>query len=61
MLLVDTHEKSVIQDVQLKKQIAQSRPHSIWLKEKVIYFIFTKFKCISGYILLKVQKLMVLI
>lgn len=36
MLLVDTKEKSVIQDVQLKKEIAQSRPHSLWLKEQMI-------------------------
>lgn len=36
MLLVDTQEKAVIQDVQLKKQIAQSRSHSEWLKEQVI-------------------------
>lgn len=36
MLLVDTEEKTVIQDIQLKKQIAQSRPHGEWLKEQVI-------------------------
>lgn len=36
MLLVDTEEKAVIQDVELKKQIALSRPHSEWLKEQVI-------------------------
>lgn len=35
MLLVDTTEKMVIQDVELKKKIAQSRPHGEWLKEKV--------------------------
>lgn len=35
MLLVDTEEKAVIQDVELKKKIAQSRPHSQWLKEQV--------------------------
>lgn len=35
MLLVDTQEKSVIQDVELKRQIAQLRPHSLWLKEQV--------------------------
>ena len=35
MLLVDTKEKSVIQDVELKKKIAQSRPHSLWLKEQI--------------------------
>lgn len=35
MLLVDTEEKAVIQDIELKKKIAQSRPHSVWLKEKV--------------------------
>lgn len=39
MLLVDTQEKSVIQDIQLKKQIAQSRPHGKWLKEQVITII----------------------
>ncbi|KAK9746909.1 Glutamine amidotransferases class-II [Popillia japonica] len=35
MLLVDTEEKTVIQDIQLKKQIAQSRPHGEWLKEQI--------------------------
>lgn len=36
MLLVDTEEKAVIQDVELKKNIAKSRPHTQWLKEQVI-------------------------
>lgn len=35
MLLVDTQEKALIQDVELKKRIAKSRPHSQWLNEKV--------------------------
>ncbi|XP_050309915.1 uncharacterized protein LOC126745911 [Anthonomus grandis grandis] len=35
MLLVDTEEKSVIQDVELKRTIAQSRPHAEWLKEQI--------------------------
>lgn len=35
MLLVDTQEKAIIQDVELKQQIARSRPHSQWLKEQV--------------------------
>lgn len=35
MLLVDTQEKTFIQDVELKTKIAKSRPHSDWLKEKV--------------------------
>lgn len=35
MLLVDTQEKSFIQDIELKRQIAQLRPHSVWLKEQV--------------------------
>lgn len=35
MLLVDTEEKAVIQDIELKRTIAQSRPHSLWLKEQV--------------------------
>lgn len=35
MLLVDTQEKSVIQDVELKQVIARSRPHSEWLKEQI--------------------------
>lgn len=35
MLLVDTEEKKIIQDVELKLKIAQSRPHSQWLKEQV--------------------------
>lgn len=39
MLLVDTEEKTLIQDVELKKYIAKSRPHSEWLKEKVKYLL----------------------
>jgi glutamate synthase (NADH) len=35
MLLVDTQEKKLIQDVELKSHIAQSRPHGEWLKEQV--------------------------
>lgn len=35
MLLVDTQEKLFIQDVELKSNIAKSRPHSDWLKSKV--------------------------
>lgn len=37
MLLVDTQDKKIIQDVELKLTIAQSRPHSQWLKEQVPY------------------------
>lgn len=44
MLLVDTQEKSFIQDVELKTKIAQSRPHSAWLKEKVRFW-FGIFMC----------------
>ncbi|XP_045446339.1 glutamate synthase [NADH], amyloplastic-like [Melitaea cinxia] len=33
MLLVDTLEKRMIEDVELKLKIARSRPHSQWLKE----------------------------
>lgn len=40
MLLVDTEEKAVIQDVELKRQIAQSRPHTQWLKEQVLKSVF---------------------
>lgn len=36
MLLVDTKEKRIIQDVQLKLDIARNRPHSEWLKEQVL-------------------------
>lgn len=39
MLLVDTREKRVIGDVELKENIAKSRPHSQWLKEQVINFL----------------------
>ncbi|XP_056630198.1 uncharacterized protein LOC130440850 [Diorhabda sublineata] len=35
MLLVDTQEKTVIQDITLKQDIARSRPHSEWLKEQI--------------------------
>lgn len=38
MLLVDTVEKSMIQDVELKLHISQSRPHRQWLQEQVILF-----------------------
>lgn len=36
MLLVDTEERSIIQDVELKLRIAQSRPHAQWLQEQVV-------------------------
>ncbi|XP_017778154.1 PREDICTED: glutamate synthase [NADH], amyloplastic isoform X1 [Nicrophorus vespilloides] len=36
MLLIDTEEKSFIQDVALKQTIAKSRPHTEWLKEQMI-------------------------
>lgn len=35
MLLVDTEKKCFIQDVELKKEISSSRPHSEWLQQKV--------------------------
>lgn len=35
MLLVDTKDKKIIQDVELKMEIARSRPHSHWLEEQV--------------------------
>nr|XP_040226813.2 uncharacterized protein LOC120951886 isoform X1 [Anopheles coluzzii]XP_049463379.1 uncharacterized protein LOC120951886 isoform X1 [Anopheles coluzzii] len=35
MLLVDTEQKSLIQDIELKSEIAKSRPHSEWLKEQI--------------------------
>ncbi|CAB0001855.1 unnamed protein product [Nesidiocoris tenuis] len=35
MLLVDTKEKTMIQDVEIKRQIASSRPHSQWLQEQI--------------------------
>ncbi|XP_075970926.1 uncharacterized protein LOC142973196 [Anticarsia gemmatalis] len=35
MLLVDTEEKKIIQDVELKMEIARSRPHSDWLQDKI--------------------------
>ncbi|XP_053987028.1 uncharacterized protein LOC128880703 isoform X1 [Hylaeus volcanicus] len=35
MLLVDTHEQRIIQDVELKMEIARSRPHSQWLKDQI--------------------------
>ena len=44
MLLVDTQEKCVIQDVELKRNIAQSRPHTKWLEEMVnVAFVFILF------------------
>jgi hypothetical protein len=38
MLLVDTKKKTMIQDVELKKNIAASRPHTLWLKEQVLTY-----------------------
>lgn len=38
MLLVDTQEGRVIQDVELKRHIAEARPHQQWLKEHVSNF-----------------------
>lgn len=35
MLLVDTYNKCIIQDVELKKSIALNRPHSLWLNEQI--------------------------
>ncbi|KAH8320269.1 hypothetical protein KR067_012968 [Drosophila pandora] len=35
MLLVDTKEQKLIQDIELKSQIAKSRPHSEWLQQKI--------------------------
>ena len=35
MLLVDTVEMKVVQDAELKMEIARSRPHSEWLRDKV--------------------------
>ncbi|XP_044726506.1 glutamate synthase [NADH], amyloplastic isoform X2 [Chrysoperla carnea] len=34
MLLVDTQEGRVIQDIELKRHIAEARPHAEWLKEQ---------------------------
>lgn len=35
MLLVDTREKKIIEDVELKLHISRSRPHSKWLKDQI--------------------------
>lgn len=35
MLLVDTEEKAMIQDVEIKARMARSRPHGEWLKGQV--------------------------
>nr|XP_049703024.1 uncharacterized protein LOC110374537 [Helicoverpa armigera] len=35
MLLVDTEEKKLVQDAELKMEIARSRPHSEWLQDKI--------------------------
>ncbi len=40
MLLVDTKEKTIIQDVELKMNISTARPYTNWLKEQVTYFVF---------------------
>lgn len=36
MLLVDTEQKSLIQDIELKNYIAKSRPHSEWLSQQIL-------------------------
>lgn len=36
MLLVDTEQKSLIQDIELKTQIAKSRPHTEWLSQQIM-------------------------
>lgn len=39
MLLVDTKEKKMIQDVELKTYVSTARPYSQWLSEQVNYCI----------------------
>lgn len=51
MLLVDTEEKRIIQDVELKLQIARSRPHSKWLKEQVAKYVFRQSRTIHDQLL----------
>ena len=36
MLLVDTKEKKMIQDVELKMYISTAREYTVWLREQVI-------------------------
>jgi hypothetical protein len=48
MLLVDTKEKTMIQDVELKRNIAASRPHSLWLKEQVLTDTLLCFRMLSN-------------
>lgn len=50
MLLVDTEEHKMIQDVELKLKIAQSRPHSDWLKEQVMLLIWLIWRINLGYL-----------
>ena len=40
MLLVDTLEKVVTKDEELKLQIARSRPHTEWIKEQASFLLF---------------------
>uniref|UniRef100_A0A182FH82 Glutamate synthase [NADH] n=1 Tax=Anopheles albimanus TaxID=7167 RepID=A0A182FH82_ANOAL len=35
MLLVDTEKKALIQDIELKNEIAKSRPHGEWLQQQI--------------------------
>lgn len=35
MLLIDTKEKTIIQDVELKMNIANAHPYTQWLNEQV--------------------------
>ncbi|CAH2075571.1 unnamed protein product, partial [Iphiclides podalirius] len=48
MLLVDTKDKKIIQDVELKMKIANSRPHSEWLKEQITMEEIHKSVSLSG-------------
>ena len=42
MLLVDTEEKRIIQDEEIKTRISQSRPHGEWLQQVVTLDMLSK-------------------
>lgn len=53
MLLVDTHEKVLSKDEELKLQIARSRPHSLWIQEQVRHLCSCLLECKNIYNTLK--------
>ena len=49
MLLVDTKEKILTKDEELKLQIARSRPHTKWIEEQVMEELMKGFVVLSTF------------